>query len=150
MKKNTFYQIITIITCITLQSAAVAATKAAVCPSANAIKQLTLITTKDEDGKNSKNLYVAAQVGNFGTSDQWLFGIFCIVASSEQEAKEAARDILAHLTGPTNPTPVDDPNTLGGTRCLYSSTSVHAVFPKNCFNSIGAVSPVPTESYIVR
>lgn len=143
MKKNTLYQIITIATCITLQSAAIAATKSAVCPSADAIKQRTLMVTKDDDD-DTTNRYSAGQVGYFGTTDQWMFGINCIVASSEEDAKKAANDILAHLTGPTSPSPTPVDGDEGSSSCLYSSTSVYAVFPKNCFNSIYAISPIPT------
>jgi len=151
MRKSTLYQIMTIATCITLQSAAIAATKAVICPSVDAIKQRSLIVMKDNDEDDTTNQYTAGQIGNFGTVDQWAFEIDCIVASNTEDAKKAASDILAHLTGPTSPipTPVDDDKESSG--CSYSSTSAYAVFPKNCFNSIYAVSPIPTiNTHIAR
>lgn len=113
-----------------------ATTAPAVCPSAATIKQGGLAYVEYDYEDNSG--YMAFQLNNYGSSNQWLFGIDAIQASSQQAAMSTAYNILATLNGYPVPTYIPSENVWV---CLYSTSTGNLAL---------AMTPLPTAAKLKR
>lgn len=104
------------------------------CPSASLIKAAGLSQVHEMEN----GIYAVIQVSDYGTMDQWGFGLIGIEAKSQREAMKKGLQILPAIEDASSPTRLPDG---AGWLCLYPNSSNILA---------GAITPVPDETSVYQ